>query len=85
MFDYDYAQADYDLDEIKEKLYAYLVKCQYDTGKTPEEEATRTFKYVESLVDKTIKRQRLDIRFGGGGSPLWYSTIMKYLSQWIAA
>jgi len=85
MFDYEYGQADYNLDEIKEKLFAYLAKCHYPEDQNPETEAKKTFKYLENVVDKIIKRKNIQIQFRAGGSPLWHSTVMCYLSKWIAA
>ena len=85
MFNYEYGQAAYDLDEIKEKLLTYLTKCCYPEDQNPEIEAKKLFKYLESVVDTIIKRKNIHIRFSSGASPLWHSTIMYYLSKWVAA
>jgi methionine synthase I (cobalamin-dependent) len=85
MFSYEYGQASYDLEEIKEKLLAYLKNCSYPDTQNAEVEAKATFKYLESTVDKIIKRNSVNIRFGSGGSPLWHSTVLHYLSKWVAA
>jgi hypothetical protein len=85
MFSYEYGQASYDLEEIKDKLLAYLKNCSYPETQDAETEAKATFNYLEGTVDKIIKRSPVNIRFGSGGSPLWHSTVLYYLSKWVAA
>ena len=85
MFDYEYGQADYDLDEIKEKLFNYLANCNYAKGKDPKTEAKKTFNYLETVVESIIKRKKIKIHFGSGGSPSWHSAVLYYLSRWISA
>ena len=84
MFEYEYGKADYDLDEVKEKLLNYLKKCKY-LEKDTEKAAMGTFKYLEKIVDSVLKSKAVKIEFSSGGSPLWHSTIFYYLSRWIAA
>ena len=78
MFNYEYGQATYNLDEIKERLLIYLTKCHYPEGQNPETEAKKLFKYLEKIVDKIIKRKNIHLQFSGGGSPLWHATVMYY-------
>lgn len=78
--DFDLGQAQKRLKEAKEDTLTYL-KLTYKT----EAEALATYQYFESVVDKIIKRQQYRISFEAGGSPLWHSEALMFLSEWIAA
>ena len=84
MFDFEYNRADLTLEETKESLLEYLKNCKYH-DRDPEQAARDTFKYLESIVEKVIKRQDVKINFHSGGAPIWFSTVMYYMSKWIAA
>jgi len=84
MFDYEFGQAGYTLDEIKENLKNYLVGSYHDNF-DPHDQADRMFKVLENVVDCVIKRKDYRISFGEGGSPCWHAAIYKYLSCWIEA
>jgi hypothetical protein len=85
MFDYEFGQAGCDLDDIKEKLKEYLTNSYHENDQSPQEHADKTFKYLETLVDRIIKRKDYRLQFGSGGSPLWHANIFKYVSKWVDA
>jgi hypothetical protein len=85
MSDYEYNQAQYDLEEVKENLLEYLSDCYYSDDSDPKGAAKRTYKYLESIVDNILKKKSYNLRFGDGGSPLWHVSVLKYLSEWIEA
>ena len=85
MSDYEFNQAEYNLEEVKESLHKYLNDCYYADEENPKEAAAKTFKYLENIVEDIIKKKPYSLRFGRGGSPLWHVSILKYLSEWIEA
>jgi hypothetical protein len=85
MFDYEFGQAGGNLDEIKEKLKEYLINSYHENNKNPQEHTDRTFKYLESLVDRIIKRKDYKLQFGSGGSPHWHANIFRYVAKWVDA
>lgn len=84
MFNYEYGKAALELDEIKDKLRAYLLNS-YEKDKNPEKLASETFKYLENIVNRVIKKQSYKFKFNSGGSPGWHGTIFSYMSRWIKA
>lgn len=83
MFDYEFEQAGYNLDEIKEKLKDYLLNSYHVSDNDPKNQAKKTFRYLENLVDCITKRKNYTMQFDSGGSPLWHATIFSYLAQWV--
>jgi hypothetical protein len=79
---FEYEQAKINLQDTKDKLYEYLL-TSYEKDKSPKETADTTFKYLESVQDSILKRDKLNFEFSRGGSPMWYKNLFAYLAKWI--
>jgi phosphomannomutase len=84
MHNFELEQARLDLDTTKESLRSFLV-TSYTQSKysKPEEVAAKTMKYLDSIIDKMIKKQAITVDFLHGASALWFSEVFKYFSTWI--
>jgi len=77
---YKFEEAKNELEYTKNELKEYLSNCYYNESS---ESANKTFKYLEKIVEKIIKRQKISISFGEGGSPEWYGNVFNLFSKWI--
>jgi len=84
MSSFEFHQAGVSLEELKESLKDYLVKSYEKISDDPQKQANDIFKYLETQVDRMIKRKSYRMQFGEDGSPMWHATIFKYLSRWIS-
>lgn len=84
MNDYELEQAKADLESAKDNFQNFLIQS-YQNSKfsDPQASTEQTMKYLESILDKIIKRQAINIEFLNGASPGWYSEIFKYFSLWL--
>ena len=79
---YEIQQAKEDLNSIKDKVRLYL-REHYPEDK--KDTAQEVFEYLERIVTKVIKRQKLNLSWGSGASPCWHASIFLMLSAWIEA
>jgi len=79
---YEIEQARESLNSIKDKVRLYL-KEHYPKDK--EDAAQEVFVYLERIVTKIIKRQKVSLSWGSGASPCWHASIFLLLSSWIEA
>ena len=82
MSNYEIEKARDALNSVKDKVRLYL-KEHYPKDK--EDAAQEVFEYLERLVTKIIKRQKLNLSWGSGASPCWHASIFLMLSAWIEA
>ena len=75
--EFEFNQAQHDLEESKSKLKEYL-RLTYKTQK----EADTTYSYLESVIIKVCKHQEYRLTFGGG-NPIWHARVLNLLSEWI--
>lgn len=75
--EFEFNQAQLDLDDIKTKLRDYLLL----TYKT-EKDAEATYIYLEGIVSRICKSQDYTLSFGGG-SPLWHARVLYLLGKWV--
>ena len=80
MSSYEIQKAAQALDSAKDDVKKYLKEHYPD-----ETVATITFKYLEEIVTKIIKRQKVSVSWGSGASPCWHINIFRMLSSWIEA
>lgn len=83
MSNYEIQQAREALDSIKDKLIVYL-KDNYPND-DDDGMADDAFDYLERIVTKVIKRQKMEISWGAGASPAWHADIFSMLGSWIEA
>ena len=84
MHNFELQQAQLESELAREDLYNYLqLSYQNSNMGDPASSCDQTMKYLEEILEKIIKRQKININFLNGASPLWYAEIFRYFSNWI--
>jgi len=84
MGEFELKQAQLDSELAREELFSYLQQSYCNSNVSdPEASCQQTMKYLEDILEKIIKKQKISIDFLNGASPLWYVDIFRYFSNWI--